>query len=229
MKYNLSEKLSRLLIDGYCFLPELMCLKANEYNKALTENIKKSYEANNSLHLRYLEDYRIHEEMMPALADLANKHITKRKCLNDVYNVTRIINNNDSKEAYRAHFDSHLFTLVTPINIPHDPQSIHNGELILFNKIRREPANEFENIFGKLKFKKYCGKDGARNLQKNSAYQILNLVDRIPVLFLGRQCLHYNLPLAASCKEPRVTFLTHFFDVSSAVSIGNINRLLRRR
>ncbi len=229
MKYDLSEKLSQLLLNGYCFLPELTCLKASEYKKTLTENKEKLYEENNSLHLQYLEDYRIHEEVMPALADLATDILLNVKHLNDLYKVTRIINNNDSKEAYRAHFDSHLFTLVTPINIPHDPQSIYNGELILFNKIRKEPANEFENIFGKIKFKKYCGKDGVENLQKNSAYKILNLVDRTPVLFLGRQCLHCNLPLAASFKQPRVTFLTHFFDVSPVFSIGNLNRKLRGR
>jgi len=229
MKYDLSEKLVQLLQNGYCFLPELMCLKAQEYTEVLTQNSDKLYEENNSLHLEYLKEHLILEEIMPALADLARMHITKRKYLNDAYKVARVITNDDAKEAYRAHFDSHLFTLVTPINVPHDPHSIQNGELVLFNKIRKEPANEFENILGKIKFKKYYGKEGAETIQKNTSCKILNLINRVPVLFLGRQCLHYNLPLALSCKEPRITFLTHFFDVSPVFSIGNLNRIIRSR
>lgn len=229
MAYNFSENLNHLLLNGYCLLPELICQKASEYKYTLTKNKKKFYEENNSLHIEYLKDFRIKEELMPALSDIAGKFIARRNHFSDVYKVTRIINKNDTKEAYRAHFDSHLFTLVTPINIPRDPQSTHNGDLILFNKIRKEPTNEFENLFGKIKFKKYCNKEAIENLQKNYAYKVFNFEDKVPVLFLGRQCLHFNLPLATSFSEPRITFLTHFFDVSPAFSIGNINRILRCR
>jgi hypothetical protein len=229
MKFSISEKLSELLLNGYCFVPELTCTKASTYTMALTKKSGKFYEENNNLHLEYLKEYSIIEEMMPALANFANRHITRRMPLDDVYKVTRVITNIASQEAYRSHFDSHLFTLVTPINIPQDAQSINNGELILFNKIRKEPSNELLNLYGKIKFKKYYGKTGAESLQQKANFKIINLADKIPVLFLGRQCLHYNLPLAPSTTEARVTFLTHFFDISPAFGIGNLNRIFRGR
>lgn len=229
MKFSISEKLSELLINGYCFLPELTCTKASTYTMALTKKSGRFYEENNNLHLEYLKEYNIIEEMMPALANFANIHITKRMPLDDVYKVARVITNNAPQEAYRAHFDSHLFTLVTPINIPYDVQSIHNGELILFNKIRKEPSNELLNLYEKIKFRKYYGKSGADSLQQTANFKVLNLIDKVPVLFLGRQCLHYNFPLAPSSTEARITFLSHFFDISPVLSIGNLNRIFRGR
>ena len=229
MRFNYLEKFEQLIRLGYCFLPELSCLKSKKYTDYLTQTTKQLYEEENRLHLEYLNDFEIIKVFMPLLSEFAKKHLMQQKSLSDVYKVTRVISSSEPQEAFRAHFDSHLFTLVTPINIPYDPLSAHNGELVLFNKIRREPSNEFENIYGKMKFRKYHGQKGSEILQNLAPYCTFNLRDNTPILFLGRQCLHFNLPLAASIKDARITFLTHFFDTSPAFSIGNLNRIFRNR
>ena len=43
---------------------------------------------------------------------------------------------------FRAHFDSHLFTLVLPLKIPLSQDLGKSGELVYFPNIRVAPKNE---------------------------------------------------------------------------------------
>ena len=72
----------------------------------------------------------------------------------------------DTSEGYRGHFDSHLFTLVTPINIPEYEETNDIGQLHFFPKTRRTPRNEIQNIYGKIAYK-INSKNGFEKLAKH--------------------------------------------------------------
>ena len=125
-------------------------------------------------------------------------------------------------------FDSHLFTLVTPVVIPKANDS-ESGQLILFPKIRKEPKLEILNILGKLRYKIFYGnKKGFDNLISKNKHVELDFTNLNPVLFLGRQSFHGNRSFAKLPDGIRITLLTHFFDPNSK-GIGNILRKLRNR
>ena len=64
---------------------------------------------------------------------------------------------------YRAHFDSHLFTMVLPLKIPETTQDGTAGDLIYFPNARKVPTNEISNFFGKAYYKRFASKEGIEN------------------------------------------------------------------
>ena len=69
--------------------------------------------------------------------------------------IKRTVKPGEKFEGYRAHFDSHVFTLVIPINIPFEQNIENRGQLIFFPNIRKYKNNEFINILQKLYFKRF--------------------------------------------------------------------------
>ena len=67
---------------------------------------------------------------------------------------------------YRAHFDSHLFTLVLPIKIPISMKLVHLGTYFLSN-LRNFPKNEIINFYEKMYYKKFASKKGLDQLSLN--------------------------------------------------------------
>ena len=63
------------------------------------------------------------------------------------------------------HFDSHIFTLVTPVIIP-KTKSSESGQLITFPNLRVEPIGEIYNIISKLYYKFFI--TGKKNVTKFS-------------------------------------------------------------
>jgi len=61
-------------------------------------------------------------------------------------------------------------------------------------------------------------------LQKIATFQ-----DFRPLLFLGRQTFHGNMPVDVSFAGGRLTLLTHFFDPSPPWGVGGILRKIRAR
>lgn len=217
-----------LLNKGYVELPQIAYDGPMDDFKNIKQEFNKTYNSNTDFHNSYLEKHNIKTKLRDKLIELAknNYGVTVEK--NDIYTISRIVKSFDGLESYRGHFDSHLFTLVTPIVIPkaNDPES---GQLILFPKIRKEPTSEFENFFGKLKFNLlYANKKGFKSLMKNKNYEEFNFNNLNPVLFLGRQSFHGNRSFAKAPDGIRVTLLTHFFDPSSG-GIGAILRKIRNR
>lgn len=221
-----------LLKFGYLSLPEFK-LQINDINsikEGLLQTCINTYNANNNHHEDYYKRYKINELLTPQLKRIAELHLNNKVNLTDVYKISRIISESEKNESYRGHFDSHIFTLVTPVQIPESSNSINSGQLILYPKVRDEPKNEFSNIMGKLKFKKYSSESGEKLLiEKNYKSVVFDFSDLCPVLFLGRQSFHYNRSFESKTDEKRITLLTHFFDPSPKYGIGNINRLFRRR
>ena len=217
-----------LLNNGYVELPQLAYDGPMENFKKITQELGKTYKSDTSFHNEYLKKNKIKTKLAEKLLEIAKNNYGFTDLEKDIYSISRIVNSFDGLESYRGHFDSHLFTLVTPVIIPraNDPES---GQLIVFSKIREEPTSELANFLGKLKFKiLYEKKNGFKRLMKNKNYKEFDFNNLNPVLFLGRQSFHGNRSFAKAPDGIRVTLLTHFFDPNSK-GIGAIMRKIRNR
>ena len=232
MKLNLTQdQKENLLQNGFVKLPQLKSKFTNsEINSVINNSdITKTYNSKTEFHSKYIEEKEIEKELKNDLYEISKNNLNNTPNKNDVYYITRIVKSYDNLESYRGHFDSHLFTLVTPVTIPKTDFS-ESGQLIVFPKIRKEPRNEFHNFFGKLFYNFfYASSKGFKKLMKNKKYLEFDFSDNVPVLFLGRQCFHGNRGFSKKPNGIRVTLLTHFFDPSPKYGIGNILRKLRNR
>ena len=145
------------------------------------------------------------------------------------YHVARKVEPGNSKEMFRAHFDSHLFTMVLPIKIPDVNQDGSAGELMYFPNARKAPKNEISNFIGKAFYKKYASKEGLEKFSLSSPQKVDNFRDYQPLLFIGNTTLHTNYPVSSSCASYRLTLLAHFFDPSPKYGVGGLLRLIRNR
>ena len=221
-----------LLKLGYLSLPQLKLQNSdiNFIKDGLLETCNNTYNEENIFHEEYLRRFQINEVLVPHLKLIAEMYFNKKVDVKDIYKISRVISETDKNESYRGHFDSHIFTLVTPVQVPESISELNAGQLILYPKIRKEPANEFINIAGKLKFKKYSSLLGERLLvKKQIKYVAFDFKDLCPVIFLGRQSFHFNRSFRSKNGEKRITLLTHFFDPSPRYGIGRLNRLFRNR
>ncbi len=225
---NFGNTLDRVLKQGYAFVPQLKFKPTvYELNQLLAEK-KRTHIQDSQLHLKYLK--KIEKIIIPELLKKIPKHLTKDIKDNSIYRITKIIDPYEISESDRAHFDSHLFTLITPIYIPKSSSKINRGQLVVFNKLRKEPKNELFNFFGKLYyFLFYSSPKQIHKLFNTEKYVELDFYDMVPVIFLGRQCLHYSMPFESIHHEKHILLITHFFDPSPFWSIGKINRYLRNR
>lgn len=148
---------------------------------------------------------------------------------NDRYLISRFTDGGDTSEAYRGHFDSHLFTIVLPIKIP-DPKdkNINIGELAFFPNLRKEPKSEFFNIAQKILTKKHSNRAGFNNLAIKNERIVNSFNDYRPLIFMGRTTFHGN-NLVDIGVGPRLSMLIHLFDPSPKVGMGNLFRLIRNR
>ena len=133
-------------------------------------------------------------------------------------------------QKYRAHFDSHIFTLVIPICIP-EVKKINEsiGELIYFPNMRVFPKNEFVDFVGKLRTKQYSSESGMKKLGKKKKMNINSFRDYEPLLFLGNTVFHANKPISPNADFHRLTLLAHYFDPFPKYSVGSLLRKIRFR
>ena len=207
-----NKEQEELMNNGFVELPTLAYDDSTEIFENIENQLDKTYNSNTEFHDEYLKKHNILTDLKESLFELAKKQYGIKVNKNDIYTITRVVKSFDGYESYRGHFDSHLFTLVTPVIIPkaNDPES---GQLIVFPKIRKEPTNEFINILGKLKYKLFYSKEKSfKNLMKNKNYKEFDFTNLNPVLFLGRQSFHGNRSFAKAPDGIRVTLLTHFFE-----------------
>ena len=79
----------------------------------------------------------------------------------------------NTKEMYRAHFDSHLFTMVLPLKIPETTKDGTAGDLIYFQNARKVPSNEISNFFGKAYYKRFASKEGIEKFSSNHQKKLI--------------------------------------------------------
>lgn len=227
----LDSKLEELIENGYCFLPSIKnIIDTKKISEDILNEISENvYSENLEPQIKFSKDFGISSILAPRLKELALTHFNYMGDISDQYNIARKVNPGLSAEAYRGHFDSHCFTLVTPITIPKKVDDSSLGELVFFPNLRKSPSNEFINFFSKLYYKRYASKDGFNRLSKQSTKIIADFQDYKPLLFIGNTTLHGNLPVSQIVDSYRLTLLSHFFDPSPSWGIGNVLRKIRNR
>ena len=224
-----NQQESDLIENGFVPLPQIKndSIDQVEINDLIAAR-DKIYTSGTDFHQKYIKKKGIYTKLKKDLRIIAKKYYKKNLEYNDTYEITRITKGSQKSESYLGHFDSHLFTLVTPILIPKN-SSKESGQLIVFPKIRKEPKNELINVIDKIFYKKYHSKDRFTQLMKSKKYKEFDFTDEVPVLFLGRVTLHGNRGFHQEMENYRITLLTHFFDPSPKYGIGNILRQIRSR
>ena len=176
-----------------------------------------------------LDALKIEQILAPRLLAIARKQMGYKGDISNQYHIARRIGPGDYSEAYRAHFDSHLFTLVLPIKIPTSASGGAVGDLIYFPKARNSPKSEFENFFGKVAHKKFGSEPGITKFAKGHKMETDDFKDNQPLLFVGNTTLHANRQVSVDCMGDRLTLLAHFFDPSPKYGVGEILRVIRNR
>jgi hypothetical protein len=227
---DIDSCLSELKANGHVKLPSLKQFNmADIANKINTEMNGKTFMELGDFHKSFLQDLGIEKHLTPKLFKIAQEVFDYNGDEDNQYHIARRVEPGNSKEMYRAHFDSHLFTLVLPIKIPSAPPSDSIGDLLYFPKARKVPKNEISNFFGKVAFKRFASKKGMEKLALQQDLRVDNFQDYSPLLFIGNTTLHTNRKVSESCSSYRLTLLAHFFDPSPKYGVGSILRLVRGR
>ena len=227
---DIDSRLEQLLDNGYVKLPSL-----NEFDLDLLSNDisnemgSLTFKESGSCHLEFLEKFKVQDFLTPKLLDIAKNKFNYKGDLSNQYHVARKVEPGNSKEMFRAHFDSHLFTMVLPLKIPQMSSEGSAGELMYFPYARKAPRNEISNFIGKAYYKKYASKEGLEKFSAFSQKKVDNFRDYQPLLFVGNTTLHTNYPVSSSCTSYRLTLLAHFFDPSPKYGVGSFLRLIRNR
>tara|TARA_B100001057_G_C22851025_1_gene950973 strand:+ start:1910 stop:2617 length:708 start_codon:yes stop_codon:yes gene_type:complete len=227
---DIEQRLEKLLKDGFVKLPSLKIYDLDKVSKNISDEMGGStFKELGSNHENFLDTLKISKYLTPRLYDIAKRVHKFNGKISDQYHIARKVNPGNSKEMYRAHFDSHLFTMVIPIQIPTSMIDGTAGELIYYPNSRKMPKNEIVNIIGKTMHKKYASKEGLEKFSLLHKEYIENFLELEPIIFMGNTTLHTNHPVTEDCSTYRLTLLAHFFDNSPRFGIGSLLRLLRNR
>ena len=227
---DIDSRLKTLVSKGFVKLPPL-----NEFGlEKVADDILNDMGDNTfkelcSPHKMFLKNIGVDEFLTPKLYDLARDKFGFDGDISNQYHVSRKVEPGNSKEMYRAHFDSHLFTMVLPIKIPKPTKDGSAGELIYFPNARKFPHSEISNFIGKLYHKRFASKEGIESLSTRKSMITDNFFDYSPLLFIGNTTLHTNKQVTSDCSSYRLTCLAHFFDPSPKYGIGGILRAIRSR
>lgn len=223
----LDDKHDELLKNGYVKFPSIESLDLELISSQIASQIEnKTYTELNSEHKIFLDKLLLDKYLAPKLFEFAQKKFQYNGQISNQYHVARLARPGEHK--YRAHFDSHIFTLVIPIRIPKINNN-SNGELLYFPNMRLFPKNELIDFFGKLYTKKYSSESGIRKLSTKKQMHTNDFTDYAPLLFFGNTVFHANMPISKSSESYRLTLLAHYFDPFPKYSVGNLLRKIRFR
>ena len=227
---DIDSRLEQLLENGIVKLPTLsefdLDLVASDISNEMGSLTFKELGQSHEIFLDILD---IYNYLAPKLLEIAKSKFGYNGNESNQYHVARKVEPGNSKEMFRAHFDSHLFTMVLPIKIPENKEDGSAGDLIYFPNARKAPSNEITNFIGKAFYKKYASKEGMDNFSKSHKKIIDSFKDYQPLLFIGNTTLHTNFPVSIDCTSYRLTLLAHFFDPSPKYGVGGLLRYLRNR
>jgi hypothetical protein len=225
---DIDSRLEKLIDVGYAKLPSLrefdLDFLASDISNEMGTSTFKELGLN---HKNFLDELKFDKYLTPKLHKIAKEAFNYKGDLSNQYHIARKVEPGNSKEMFRAHFDSHLFTMVLPIKIPETTKEGTSGDLIYFPNARKVPSNEITNFIGKAYYKKYASKEGMEKF--SSSKKIDNFRDYQPLLFVGNTTLHTNYPVSLNCSSFRLTLLAHFFDPSPKYGVGGLLRLIRNR
>ncbi len=228
--HDLDTRLSKLVKDGFVKLPSLEKFGLDEVAKNISADMNGNTFTELSIsHQSFLQNLGLDKELAPKLFEIAKNMFGYKGDISNQYHVARRVEPGNSKEMFRAHFDSHLFTMVLPIKIPKPLNGGTAGELIYFPNARKAPKSEISNFLGKAYHKRFASKEGMEHFAKKHKLFVDDFHDYSPLLFIGNTTLHTNRQVSLDCSSYRLTLLAHFFDSSPKYGIGGLMRLLRNR
>ena len=227
---DIDSRLEELLDTGYVKLPSLANFDLDFLASDISNEMGAlTFKELGLSHKKFLDDFEVHKYLTPKLHKIAEEVFNFKGDLSNQYHVARKVEPGNSKEMFRAHFDSHIFTMVLPIKIPETEEKGTAGDLIYFPYARKFPSNEITNFIGKAYYKKYASKEGMETFSSDRPMKIDNFRDYQPLLFIGNTTLHTNFPVSLDCSSYRLTLLAHFFDPSPKYGVGGLLRLIRNR
>jgi len=226
---NIDASLEILMSNGVVKLPSIKEFGLNVLAQEISHEMgEDTFKALGASHQIFLDKLSIQKYLTPKLLALAN-NLGFQGEASDQYHIARRVMPGNSQEMYRAHFDSHLFTLVLPIRIPTPFNEGDAGDLIYFTQARNPPKSEVNNFLGKLYFKRFASKKGINKFASTHTKMTEDFLDYEPLLFIGNTTLHTNKQVSLDCSGFRLTLLAHFFDPSPKYGIGKALRMLRGR
>lgn len=227
---DIDLRLEKLLNAGEVKLPSIKHFDLEmAANKISNEMGASTFKKLSRSHKEFLDFFSLDKFLTPKLFKIAREVYNFKGDLYNQYHIARKVSPGNAKERYRAHFDSHLFTMVIPLRIPEPVKEGTTGDLIYFPNARKFPKNEMSNLISKIYYKKNASEKGIKKFAINSKMKIDNFRDYQPLLFIGNTTLHTNHPVSFSCSSYRLTLLAHFFDPSTKYGAGSIMRILRNR
>ena len=140
---DIDKRLESLKKDGFAKLPSIVDFSIEDTEKNIFQEMNGAtfFELCHS-HKVFLDRLLINEKLVPKLYEIAKKEMGYKGPITNQYHVSRLVEPGNSREMYRAHFDSHLFTIVFPIKIPIPKNAGTAGDLIYFPNARKFPSNE---------------------------------------------------------------------------------------
>jgi hypothetical protein len=229
-EYDADKSCQEIFEQGFSYLPSIKNLidQNNILEDALEEIGSETYSTDNAAHLKLVELMNL-EPLFENVFHKAVKDLKVNLEKSDRYFVARKVNPGQSSEKYRAHFDSHLLTIVLPISIPIARDGlIERGELKAAPNARTFPKYEIINIFQKAYWKKYASEEGFSIVSKKTRVLTEYFDDYRPLAFFGTTTLHGNNYVSENA-ESRLTFLCHLYDPSPKYGIGALLRKIRAR
>lgn len=225
----LDDKFDDLLENGFIKLPSISSLDLEQVDQRISSEIsQKTYTELTNEHKLFIEEILLEKFLVPKLFELAQKEFAYQGSISNQYHIARTVLSGDQK--YRAHFDSHIFTLVIPIRIPKpDAEDGTIGELVFFPNARKFPKNPLTDLIGKIWYKQYSSKSGMRRLSQKKNININSFLDYEPLLFIGNKVFHSNQPVSSDLDSHRLTLLAHFFDPFPNSGVGSFLRKIRNR
>jgi len=227
---DIDKRLEELVNNGFVKLPSLKIFQLDDLaDKINAEMNGSTFVELCSSHNLFLQQLCIDQNLTPKLHQIARNILGYRGEISNQYHIARRVEAGNTKEMFRAHFDSHLFTLVLPIKIPKPNDGKVTGDLIYFPKARKEPKSEIGNFIGKISYKRFASKSGIDKFSESHHKLTDDFQDYKPLLFIGNTTLHTNKMVSSECESYRLTLLAHFFDPSPKYGLGGVLRLLRNR
>jgi hypothetical protein len=226
---DIDEKFNELLREGFVKFPSIANLDLSQIDQLISSQVSnKTYTELGDEHRKFIEKILLDKYLVPKLFDFAKREFGYKGLISNQYHIARCAIPGDQK--YRAHFDSHIFTLVIPIRIPElQDEAGTIGELVFFPNARSFPKNSFIDFIGKLWFRQYSSKAGMERLSRKKSININSFNDYEPLLFLGNTVFHSNQPISSDVDNHRLTLLAHYFDPFPSTSVGSLLRRIRFR
>lgn len=122
----------------------------------------------------------------------------------DSYIVTRKVNKANSKVAFCPHFDNYSSTILIPLKVP---DSVLNGDIILWENARKTPGNVISHMMSKLFFQnKIATKKLVKMFNEGKKFTRHSVKPGSFVHFDGFVGLHFNLNVDSG---ERMSLLIH--------------------